>query len=234
MNKYVRGSNRGPSVNNRISAKSVRVVSENGEMLGVLEIEEQAKVQGDAQGEPCISAPVRIRPGNAVSDQVVAESGEHQDAHEPARSLPVEQQAGEEQPPVAEPPVAEPPKAESPIASTVSVPADPSASDGEGGEWHLLIEKLNAWLADAKLMELWQQSQRPLKLLGGALGLLLVLQLTGAVLGTLDAIPMLPRLLQLTGLIYLILFASRRLVRSDERRSLIEGVQSAWSSFTGK
>lgn len=116
----------------------------------------------------------------------------------------------------------------------MSVPADPSSSDSEGGEWHLLMEKLNAWLADAKLMELWQQSQRPLKLVGGALALLLVLQLTGAVLGTLDGIPMLPRLLQLTGLIYLTLFASRRLVRSDERRSLIEGIKSSWSSFTGK
>ena len=96
------------------------------------------------------------------------------------------------------------------------------------------MEKLNGWLADAKLMELWQQSQRPLKLLGGALALLLVLQLTGAVLGTLDAIPMLPRLLQLTGLIYLTLFASRRVVRSDERRSLIEGIKTSWNSFTGK
>ena len=136
--------------------------------------------------------------------------------------------------PTPEPPAPEPPAAESPIASTVSVPADPNASDSEGGEWHLLMEKLNAWLADAKLMELWQQSQRPLKLVGGALALLLVLQLTGAVLGTLDAIPMLPRLLQLTGLIYLVLFASRRLVRSDERRSLIEGIKTSWNSFTGK
>ena len=136
--------------------------------------------------------------------------------------------------PTPEPPAPEPSAAESPIASTVSVPADPGASDSDGGEWHLLMEKLNAWLADAKLMELWQQSQRPLKLVGGALGLLLVLQLTSAVLGTLDAIPMLPRLLQLTGLIYLVLFTSRRLVRSDERRSLIEGVKTAWSSFTGK
>ena len=135
--------------------------------------------------------------------------------------------------PTPEPPAPEPPS-ESPIASTVSVPADPSSSDSEGGEWHLLMEKLNAWLADAKLMELWQQSQRPLKLVGGALALLLVLQLTSAVLGTLDAIPMLPRLLQLTGLIYVVLFASRRLVRSDERRSLIEGVKNSWSSFTGK
>ena len=113
-------------------------------------------------------------------------------------------------PPPAPAPSPEPASAESPIASTVSVPADPGANEAEGGEWHLLVEKLNKWLAEAKLMELWQQSQRPLKLLGGALGLLLLLQLTGAVLGTLDAIPMLPRLLQLTGLIYLCLFASRR------------------------
>jgi hypothetical protein len=134
----------------------------------------------------------------------------------------------------AQSPEPQPAVAESPIASTVSVPADPGANETEGGEWHLLVEKLNKWLADAKLMELWQQSQRPLKLLAGALGLLLLLQLTGAVLGTLDAIPMLPRLLQLTGLIYLCLFASRRLVRSDERRNLIEGVKGSWNAFAGK
>ena len=154
-----------------------------------------------------------------------------QDAVTPA---PATEPTPEAAAPVEATPVVETPAAESPIASTVSVPADPSASDGEGGEWHLLMEKLNAWLADAKLMELWQQSQRPLKLVGGTLALLLVLQLTSAVLGTLDAIPMLPRLLQLTGLIYVVLFASRRLVRSDERRSLIEGVKNGWSSFTGK
>ena len=152
-----------------------------------------------------------------------------------SQSAPTAEEAAAPAPaPTPEPPAPEPPAAESPIASTVSVPADPSSSDSEGGEWHLLMEKLNAWLADAKLMELWQQSQRPLKLVGGALALLLVLQLTSAVLGTLDAIPMLPRLLQLTGLIYVVLFASRRLVRSDERRSLIEGVKNSWSSFTGK
>ena len=154
-----------------------------------------------------------------------------QDALTPA---PATEPTPEAPAPVEPTPVVETPAAESPIASTVSVPADPNASDSEGGEWHLLMEKLNAWLADAKLMELWQQSQRPLKLVGGALALLLVLQLTSAVLGTLDAIPMLPRLLQLTGLIYVVLFASRRLVRSDERRSLIEGVKNGWSSFTGK
>jgi len=166
--------------------------------------------------------------------EMTPESNSETAAQEAVTPAPATEPTPEAPAPVEPTPVVETPAAESPIASTVSVPADPSASDSEGGEWHLLMEKLNAWLADAKLMELWQQSQRPLKLVGGALALLLVLQLTSAVLGTLDAIPMLPRLLQLTGLIYVVLFASRRLVRSDERRSLIEGVKNGWSSFTGK
>jgi len=166
--------------------------------------------------------------------EMTPESNSETAAQEAVTPAPATEPTPEAAAPVEPTPVVETPAAESPIASTVSVPADPSASDSEGGEWHLLMEKLNAWLADAKLMELWQQSQRPLKLVGGALALLLVLQLTSAVLGTLDAIPMLPRLLQLTGLIYVVLFASRRLVRSDERRSLIEGVKNGWSSFTGK
>ena len=166
--------------------------------------------------------------------EMTPESNSETPAQEAVTPAPATEPTPEAPAPVEPTPVVETPAAESPIASTVSVPADPNASDSEGGEWHLLMEKLNAWLADAKLMELWQQSQRPLKLVGGALALLLVLQLTSAVLGTLDAIPMLPRLLQLTGLIYVVLFASRRLVRSDERRSLIEGVKNGWSSFTGK
>ena len=166
--------------------------------------------------------------------EMTPESNSETAAQEAVTPAPATEPTPEAPAPVEPTPVVETPAAESPIASTVSVPADPNASDSEGGEWHLLMEKLNAWLADAKLMELWQQSQRPLKLVGGALALLLVLQLTSAVLGTLDAIPMLPRLLQLTGLIYMVLFASRRLVRSDERRSLIEGVKNSWSSFTGK
>ena len=166
--------------------------------------------------------------------EMTPESNSETAAQEAVTPAPATEPTPEAPAPVEPTPVVETLAAESPIASTVSVPADPNASDSEGGEWHLLMEKLNAWLADAKLMELWQQSQRPLKLVGGALALLLVLQLTSAVLGTLDAIPMLPRLLQLTGLIYVVLFASRRLVRSDERRSLIEGVKNSWSSFTGK
>ncbi len=44
MNKNSFGSKQGPAVNNRISAKSVRVISEKGEMLGVLQIDEAIKL----------------------------------------------------------------------------------------------------------------------------------------------------------------------------------------------
>ena len=37
-------SNRGPAVNKSISAKSVRVITDNGEMLGVLQIEEALRI----------------------------------------------------------------------------------------------------------------------------------------------------------------------------------------------
>ena len=47
MNKNSYRSKQGPAVNNRISAKSVRVLSEKGEMLGVLQIDEAIKLAMD-------------------------------------------------------------------------------------------------------------------------------------------------------------------------------------------
>ena len=47
MNKNSFGSKQGPAVNNRISAKSVRVISEKGEMLGVLQTDEAIKLALD-------------------------------------------------------------------------------------------------------------------------------------------------------------------------------------------
>jgi hypothetical protein len=125
------------------------------------------------------------------------------------------------------------PQNESLIASTITVAADPAAAS-EGGEWQLLVEKFNGWLGEVKAAELWQQSQRPLKLVGAGLGLLLLLQLSGAVLGSLEHLPMVPRLLQLSGLVWLGSFSSRRLLRSQERRQLIQTVWSAWNAFSGR
>lgn len=121
-----------------------------------------------------------------------------------------------------------------PIATTVSVPADPGANAGEGGEFQLLLDKLSALLGDTDLNAVWQQSQRPLKLLGVAMVVIVTLQLTGAVLDTLGGIPMLPRMLQLVGLTWLVMFGSKRLLRSEGRQQLIGQVSGAWNAFVGK
>ena len=47
MNKSSFSSNRGPAVNKSISAKSVRVITDNGEMLGVLQIEEALRMASE-------------------------------------------------------------------------------------------------------------------------------------------------------------------------------------------
>ena len=46
-NKRSFSSNRGPAVNKSISAKSVRVITDNGEMLGVVQIEEALRMALD-------------------------------------------------------------------------------------------------------------------------------------------------------------------------------------------
>ena len=48
MNKTFQSSKRqGPAINNRISAKSVRVISEKGEMLGVLDLQKALSLAFD-------------------------------------------------------------------------------------------------------------------------------------------------------------------------------------------
>jgi len=61
MNKSSFGSNRGPAVNKSISAKSVRVITDNGEMLGVLQIEEALRMASD-QGLDLVEVSPKANP----------------------------------------------------------------------------------------------------------------------------------------------------------------------------
>ena len=173
----------------------------------------------------------------AAEPAFVIEASAAQPIAEAPEPAPVQEEAPEPVPAAASP-EPEPVQAEAPkpsaISSTVNVPADPGATDSEGGEFQLLLAKLNEQLGGMDLGKIWEQSKQPLKLVGLALLLILSLQLLGAVLGTLDHIPMLPRLLQLVGLIWLSLFVSQRLVRSDERKKMIDTVSSTWQDITGK
>jgi len=122
------------------------------------------------------------------------------------------------------------------VASTIEVPASAPGgqTSGEGGEWELLVEKLRQWIGSGQLQEQWQASRTPLSLLAGLIALLLVLRLYGALLAVIDSLPLLPGLLELAGLIAVVQFSLSRLVRSEERRSLIQSLQQRWKSFRGQ
>ena len=61
MNKSSFSSNHGPAVNRAISAKSVRVITDNGEMLGVLLIEEALKLASE-QGLDLVEVSPKATP----------------------------------------------------------------------------------------------------------------------------------------------------------------------------
>jgi hypothetical protein len=151
-------------------------------------------------------------------------------------AVPVEATAEPAKPePTAEPPA---PTDIPTVASTLEVPASPQlatpAADQDGGEWELLVEKVRTWISSGQLQEQWQSARTPLSLLAGLIAVLLVLQVYSAVLGVLDSIPLLPGLLELAGLVTVVQFSLTRLVRSNDRREVIEGLKQRWQSFRGR
>ena len=151
------------------------------------------------------------------------------------------------EPSAAEPTAAEQPADEPQVASTVTVPATPAApaavasaaagttpSSDEGGEWDLLVSKVQNWLASGQLQQQWQAARTPISLLAGLIALLLVLRIYGALLAVLDSIPLLPGLMELAGLIAVVQFALTKMVRSSDRRQVIDGVRQRWQSFRGR
>lgn len=137
--------------------------------------------------------------------------------------------------PAAAPPEPEPEPAPTPtIASTLEIPPAPGATPAEGGEFDLLVEKLRAWFAEADIGGHWQKLRGPLKGFALLLVAVLALRLYARVVGTLDGIPLVSGLLELTGLIYLVWFSSTRLVRTSERERVLAEWKQRWQSFSGR
>jgi hypothetical protein len=124
------------------------------------------------------------------------------------------------------------------VATTIDLPARgegaAAGSPAEGGEWALLLSKLQAWLGSGQLQAQLQAARTPLTLVAGLIGLIVVLQLYGALLGVIERFPLAPGLLELVGVISVVRFGLDKLVRSQERRALIEGLQQRWNAFRGK
>ena len=130
------------------------------------------------------------------------------------------------------------PKPDPVIASTVSIPAQESTDqDGDpldGGEWDLLVGKVKDWLEQNDLAELWSKAQLPLRVVGGLIVFSLVATVYSGVLSTINSIPLVPGLLELAGVIWLVNFALRNLIRNSDRDNFINGARSTWSRVTGR
>lgn len=127
-----------------------------------------------------------------------------------------------------------PPPATPTIAATLDIPAAPGAAPAEGGEFDLLIEKVRTWTSEADIPGHWQKLRGPLKGFALLLVAVLALRLYARVIGTLDGIPIVSGLLELTGLIYLVWFSATRLVRTSERERVLAAWKERWESFSGR
>ena len=121
------------------------------------------------------------------------------------------------------------------VASTTDVPASPGASapEDQGGEWQLLVEKVKHWVESGQLQQQWANARRPLTWLAGFIGLLVALRIYSAVLGVVESLPLLPGLLELVGVISVVRYSLTRLVKSNDRHEVIDGLKQRWSSFRG-
>jgi hypothetical protein len=115
----------------------------------------------------------------------------------------------------------------------VEVP--PLGSEGaEGGEWDLLSGKLRDWFHRNDLGGQWDRLGGPLRASGLLLGGLILIKLYEALIDTLDDIPLLPRLLQLAGLLYVLNFGLTHLIKSQDRENLYRIWKKRWHDFTGR
>jgi hypothetical protein len=148
-----------------------------------------------------------------------------------------EPQPSEPAPAPAFSPTFAPPVATPSIAATLEAPPRAAGSGGsegeEGGEWDLLMAKVQAFLAGGSLRAWWDRLGGPLRGAGLLIGLVLVLRLYDALLDTLGDLPLVPGLLQLAGLIALVRFALTRLVRTDDRQAVLNDWKRRWQRFRG-
>jgi len=197
--------------------------------------------QPDAQQQPEGEA-LEVQATETVATTETVETELIETAAETATEPTVEVAPEPEPTPAPEPepvPAAEPVNAWTPqVASTTDVPASPTAvaasNEGEGGEWELLVEKVQQWIGSGQLQQQWQTARTPITLVAGLIGLLLVLRIYGALLGVVESLPLLPGLLELVGVISVVRFSLTRLVKSDDRHQVIDGLKQRWSSFRGQ
>ncbi len=125
------------------------------------------------------------------------------------------------------------------LEASTSVPplATSATGDGtaeEGGEWELLLAKVQAWLASGQLQALWSQARTPITLVLAAAALLLVLRVYTGLLAAIESLPLVPGLLELVGLIWALRFGLPQLAQRSRREQLLNDLNQRWQRFRGR
>lgn len=122
------------------------------------------------------------------------------------------------------------------IAERITIPANPSSDDSapEGGEWALLTTKVKTWWESNDIGEQVSQLRQPLRIAAYLIGALLVLRVYAGLLAAIDNIPLASGLLELVGVCWVLRFSATRLVRSQDRSEVLQGLRQRWTSFAGK
>lgn len=121
------------------------------------------------------------------------------------------------------------------IAERISIPAGSGSDDdaSTGGEWKLLTAKLTSWWEGNDLGEQLNHLRQPLRIVAILIAVVLLIKVYSGLLSAIDTIPLAPRLFELVGICWMIQFSVTRLVRSDERRDVLQSLRERWNSFTG-
>ena len=188
-----------------------------------LQAAESADTTASQSAVPVPPTPPVTEPVTEPESDLVMEA-------EPAQASPAESAAAPE---IATVPPTVETTSDPVITSTVTIPAQETSTD-EGGEWDLLVEKVKAWIDSKQLGSLWDQAQLPLRLIGGLILFVIVSTVYSGILGTINKVPLAPGLLELTGVIWLLNYARCNLVRSSDRKRVIDALGSTWNKVVGR
>lgn len=187
---------------------------------------ETAAVVEAVSGEPAAAEPVSAPDPEPSAAPVEAPRVEPSVNQAPVPPTPPE--------PAAAPAPVEPPGPPPGVAATITVPPLDAGESGGGGEWELLVERFTTWWNSGELNRQWQRIRGPLKGVAILLAVLLALQVYATVVRTIDAIPLISGLLELTGLIAVLQFSATRLLRSSDRQEVFAQLQRRWLDFRGR
>ena len=112
-----------------------------------------------------------------------------------------------------------------------AVASDLSANADDRGEWDQLSGKVSDWFSQNDFASQWNRLRQPLLIGGVVIVALLALQVYGNILGAIASVPAAPRLFQLFGVVWILLFSVKNLVRSGDRKEFSSGLVTRWKKF---